>query len=78
MGGVAFDAPVCGRCGGWHPNPGALTRLGAIIGFLFGLLILGAAGVVFYFTPQNFVMWGFMGLMGFLICLRPYGKFPNT
>lgn len=77
-GRIAADAPVCRTCGGWYPNPGFFSRLGATFRLLFGLLLIAGAGAGFAYAPDAVILWGLVGLTGlsttFYALVRPYGK----
>lgn len=77
-GRIAADAPVCRECGGWYPNPGLFSRLGAIFTLLFGLLLLGVAGLCFKHNPSDVMLWGAIGFVGLSTTVyalfRPYGR----
>ena len=71
---------VCRECGGWYPNPGVFSRLGAMTGLIVGVVLLAVAGLIFVSSPDAWGLWGFLGFFGLLGVgrgiLRPYGKPP--
>ena len=77
-GRIAADAPICRECGGWYPNPGTFSRLGAMTGLLVGVVFLAFAGLIYVGQPDAYGLWGFFGFFGLLVVgrgiIRPYGK----
>lgn len=80
---VAFDAPVCPRCGVKNPNPSRGERYakrGLLIGFQFGSL---AGGVVMAITTDRDPVTGFiagaiLGTLPGLIAGLFVGKFVGS
>ena len=87
--GIASDAPICGACTGWHPNPGLLTRLGLVVGRVLGLLFLlaGLAACLYIRAtqpadqPGSYFLPGFVVFCSarflFLSFVYPYGRQPD-
>lgn len=77
--GIATDALICRECGGWKPNPGLFTRLGAAFKCIVGLALIVAGVASILFAGVTWFNGGLTGV-GVLMVLwslyRPYGNPP--
>lgn len=80
-GRIATDAPICRECGGWWPNPGLCSRLGALTKAVFGLATLALAAFWYFCVSRAdvgfYVCFGLVGLSTLTSSIiRPYGGRP--